>query len=693
MVDLINNHLNQDTSQVSEEAYFFAFEYSYYSNLILSPNGQIQGANLKATQILGYEKTQLLGCDFFSFTFGEDKFLDEPFLFFISEHKGNLPIVEKRIVHSLGTSIWVKQSISVLKGQDGQVSMFFVNLENISFSKAKDELNLENEDIFTAMFHTNNAIKLLISPGDGVIVDVNESACDFYGYSRDKMLSMKITEINTLTQEQIKEEMQKAKKLNQTYFHFPHKLSSGEIRIVEVHSGPVKLKNHIFLFSIIHDITNQYRMEEKINVRIHHDVETGLPNKLFFIQALEKVIKKNHLDRLAVMWLDLDHFKKYKDNNPLSYAEELLRQVGQRLRSSFSEDILIAKMDKDEFALLIKKDISVSSLGDFIIKLKESFEAPFTIFESLVTIGASIGIAIYPEQGTDVSVLLDNSNVALFQAKLKGRGSFQAHDSSLTEELTRRIQLKTALKNLVPEDSMELFYQPVVEINKLRIKGVEALIRWTDPKMDEIPLAAWLDIAKEMHVWKQVFQWVLSKACAQFQLWKKQGHYINTINVNLTSADIEENSFIPVVTENIKKYSILPNYIEFDVPAYELQRLSPDGFKKLYELKDMGIAFNLDHFGIHSVDFDALQKFPLSNIKLDVSLLKSKHKENPSILKALLGMGRAMGSAVVVLGIEEPAQLKEMTELGFQFGQGFYFGKPISADNAFLHWKGSGLIL
>ncbi|MES9858411.1 MAG: sensor domain-containing diguanylate cyclase [Sedimenticola sp.] len=295
----------------------------------------------------------------------------------------------------------------------------------------------DNEDRYRKLFTGSRAIQLILSAKEGLIIDANDAACEYYGYHREDMKALKIADINTLTASEVKEELTKAKEEGRAYYLFKHQLATGRVRDVEVYSSPIRLKGKSLLYTIIHDVTERKIMEEQIKHLGSHDVLTDLPNRALLLDRLEVAIEKakRYSQHIAILFIDLDGFKAINDEMGHRMGDKLLQQISVKLQLSVRKADTVARFGGDEFVLVLTEAGSRKDIARVTNKTQAAIKKPFAIDDEQLLVGCSIGIAIYPQHGTTPDQLIIKADQAMYKAKKRGGNSMHfAPDSTAEKE-------------------------------------------------------------------------------------------------------------------------------------------------------------------------------------------------------------------------------------------------------------------
>ncbi|WP_372715191.1 diguanylate cyclase domain-containing protein, partial [Ilyobacter sp.] len=402
------------------------------------------------------------------------------------------------------------KSVHSVAEYDSNRNLVMGTLYDISRQKSAEEAALEKEEEYRKIFHDHKAVMLMIDLETGEIVDANNSAAEFYGWTREEFIKMKITDINTLSKSEVYNEMERARINNKNYFNFKHRLADGSIRDVEVYSGEIISGRRPRLFSIIHDITKRKEAEEKIKNLAFYDSLTTLPNRRMFSEFLGKAIIQGEKEKfkVALLNIDLDHFKNVNDSFGHHIGDVLLTRVAERLRKNLRKNNIICRLGGDEFAVILEGFSDRKEINYVSNRILKVLKLPFIIDDREIFISASIGVAVYPEDGFDVNTLLKNSDLAMYGAKDRGKNGHYFFSEEMNHATNSKMEIDTQLRNALKNGELQLYYQPKIDVFENKIIGTESLLRWfKDGKLYKSP-SEFIPIAETTGFILEIDRWV-----------------------------------------------------------------------------------------------------------------------------------------------------------------------------------------
>jgi len=434
--------------------------------------------------------------------------------------------------------------------------------------------------------------------------------------------------------------------------------------------------------AVFNDISELKRKDEHIRHQAYHDPLTDLPNRSLFNDRLKVSIR--HASRsnsqLAVIFLDLDHFKNVNDSLGHIVGDQLLQEVAQRLKACIRESDTIARIGGDEFVFLIENlDGPLGVIGFVERMITESIRA-FMIEGNELFVTSSIGISIYPTDGEDEVVLLKNADMAMYHAKQQGRNNFQFYSEIMNDRMEQRINMENGMRKALNQDHFELYYQPIIDLKDERLNGVEALIRWKDPEKGMVSPAEFIPLAEDTGQIVPIGTWVLLEAVRQISTWQKMGLPPIFVSVNVSARQFES-GFYDEVVGVLDEFKVDSNWLTVEITENLIMTNREKVTEVLNRLKDLGVSISIDDFGTGYSSLSYLKNFPLHNLKIDRSFVVDLpgSKESASIAKAIIAMAKSLGLHIVAEGVEDKDQLDFLMAAGCDKIQGYYYYKPMAA--------------
>jgi diguanylate cyclase (GGDEF)-like protein/PAS domain S-box-containing protein len=457
---------------------------------------------------------------------------------------------------------------------------------------------------------------------------------------------------------------------------FPKRLSISAVRDVEG-----KIVNYIGNFE---DITQRKIAEDKIRYLAHHDALTGLPNRFSLHERMEQCIAfARRLDSsLAVMLIDLDHFKTINDTLGHNVGDQLLIQVAKRLQQSVRDSDIVARLGGDEFVVVLSRVEKSTDVIDVAGKIVARVAAPYTIAGHELRTSPSVGVCIYPDDATEIGDLIKNADIAMYHAKAVGRRNYQFYTEKMREEVAQRVTVEHELESALKNGEFVLHYQPQIELDTGRVVGVEALVRWQHPVRGLIPPCNFIPLAEETKLIIPLGKWILEAACRQLKRWHEDGLSDLHVSVNLSAIQFQDNMLPELIRQALAQFGLHARYLHLEITESMAMHHPETGIVMMNTLADIGVKLAIDDFGTGYSSLAYLKIFPVNIIKIDRSFVKDieTDENDAAICEITMLLAQKLGMLVVAEGVETTAQRQFLSNLGCQWVQGYLFSKPLPAD-------------
>lgn len=468
-------------------------------------------------------------------------------------------------------------------------------------------------------------------------------------------------------------------------YRFRHK--NGEYIWVLSRGRPTYDKSGILIRSVgsHSDITSRRHVEEKLSFDALHDDLTGLANRALFNEKVSQVIKyakRNSSLVYAVLFLDIDNFKDINDSMGHKAGDEILKQFALRLQSILFDVDTLARLGGDEFVVLLDSLDATQRAIDIVHRIKESLNKPFQIHNSSLYLTASIGVVIGAQEYTSSEEVLRDSDIAMYHAKNLGKNTFEIFNNSMREEIMKRLELEHDLRRGISNQEFTLVYQPIVNLKTSRLLGFEALIRWNHPDRGLIPPGEFIPIAEQTGLIIPIGEWVFKTACEQMRDWEMKFPAVKrlTISINVSGKQLNYKRFYETVDAILKNTNFDPTRINLEITETVILEDNPDTYHTLMSLTQKGMKLQLDDFGKGQSSLGYIQKYSLSDIKIDRSFVSLIHKKREhGLVKGIIQLARALEINTIAEGIELIEQEAILKSLHCDHGQGFGISIPIPA--------------
>jgi diguanylate cyclase (GGDEF)-like protein/PAS domain S-box-containing protein len=431
------------------------------------------------------------------------------------------------------------------------------------------------------------------------------------------------------------------------------------------------------------DVTQTALAEQKVQELARIDSLTGLPNRNVFLSELDALLARSRRRQktFAVCFLDLDRFKSINDSLGHDAGDELLKLMALRLRGSLRETDLVARLGGDEFVALIEDPGSAADLARVGQKMLEAISESLTLQGLDCRTSASLGIAQYPTDGEDAAALLKHADAAMYRAKDLGKNNVQFYTAELATESARLFALESELRMAVARGELRLHYQPKIEVVSGRLCGVEALLRWHHPTRGLVPPGEFIGLAEERGLIVPLGRWVLQAACRQLRDWRAAGLATVPVAVNLSAKQFVSDSLVDDVQQALQAHGVAATDLEVELTESALMTDPERAGEVLRQLSALGLVLSIDDFGTGYSSLSYLTRFPARVVKIDRSFISGLPEDagNLAITQAVIAMAHSLKLTVVAEGVETPAQLQVLRELGCDQVQGYLLGRPMPA--------------
>lgn len=454
--------------------------------------------------------------------------------------------------------------------------------------------------------------------------------------------------------------------------------------------------NYVFSYAAVLNAQKKLQMKQgELKYIASHDSLTNLFNRREFEDLLDKSISNaiRGNKSLALLLIDLDNFKTTNDTFGHIHGDELLKQFANRLVILTRKGDLLSRVGGDEFTLISPDLSSPTSARQLAERILNELNSPYPISGKLITVTASIGIAIFPEDGYSTEDLLRNADLAMYKAKNSGKNTYQFYTEQLSYSQHRESEVETHLRKALRNDEFELFYQPKYNLITQEIVGAEILLRWNNPILGSIFPSEFIPIAENTGLIVDVGYWVLRRACEQIMKWTNEYNHILSYSINLSPVQLLNIQFMEILEQTLKDYNYPPQYLELEITENLLMANNDEITKVLHKISDLGIKLSLDDFGKGYSSLNRLKTLPIDILKIDKEFISDiqNEKEKVIIIDIIIKLAAELGMDIVAEGIETTQQLKYLVSKKCLLGQGFLLSKPLPADEfaklAFSHFK------
>ncbi|UTV30688.1 EAL domain-containing protein [Photobacterium atrarenae] len=597
-----------------------------------------------------------------------------------SQHK-----IEYRILTKQGQYKWILDCAKVVSYDENGSPLRMSGTQTDITQRKAAEASMQ----LASMVYQNSNEAMVVTNSHGQIIDTNPAFTAITGYQPDEVQgkSPKILVsrhqdrnifdniVNALFADGCwKGEIEQCRKNGTTY--------TAWLSINSIYNPDGSVQRRVAQFA---DITEKKESDQIIWSQANFDALTGLPNRHMFLSQLEQEQRKAHHrgDKVALLFLDLDHFKEINDTLGHHIGDELLKAVAKRLQHCVKETDTVSRLGGDEFTVILSGQKNARGAEQVAQRILSQFARPFSLDVETIYISPSIGITLFPEDGTDADTLLKNADQAMYAAKAQGRNNYRYFTASMQEEALYRRRLGNELRQALGSDQLALHYQPIVDLRSREITKAEALLRWKHPELGFIGPADFIPVAEETGIIVELGDWVFRQAARQVAIWRREFHPAFQISINKSPLQFrEQGNDIHSWIAHLRSLGLPGQAIAIEITEGLLLDASSTVTEKLLAFRDAGIQVSLDDFGTGYSSLSYIKKFDVDNIKIDQSFVRnlSAGSDDMAVCEAIIVMAHKLGLEVVAEGIETEGQRKLLMDAGCDYGQGILFSMPKPAD-------------
>jgi len=686
--DISERKQAEDALRASEETLRATFRQAGVGIFITSPDRRYLQVNDKYCDMLGYTREELL-------QMSSANVLPPEAVGAVQANRNKLirgelqtVIHERQLLRKDGSLIWVNHATSLARGPDGEPTHLITVAEDISERKQAEDALRASEETLRATFR-QAGVGIFITSPDRRYLQVNDKYCDMLGYTREELLQMSSADV-------LPPEAVGAVQANR------NKLMLGELQTVSHErqllrkDGSLIWVNHAtslargqngeptHLITVAEDISERKRAEERLTQLAHYDVLTSLPNRMLFFDRLKHALaeaKRNH-SRAAMMFVDLDRFKNINDTLGHAAGDDLLQQVAERLKESVRASDTVGRLGGDEFAVVLSNLATAGDADAAARKIIARFSEPFRLTQAELFVTASIGIALYPDDSTDQDALIKNADIAMYRAKEEGRNTYAFFSPGMNAQGSERLNMEVMLRRALERKEFVLHYQPKIALQGSRIVGVEALIRWNSKELGPVLPMQFIPLAEETGLIAPIGAWVLKTACAQNKAWQDQGLPPLLMSVNLSPRQFQQKNLVQMIAGTLAETGLDPRSLELEITESMIMQHPEKSSAILQQLHEIGVQLSIDDFGTGYLSFANPKRFPVRRLKIEQSLVRdiTTDADDAAIVTAVIGMAKSLKLEVVAEGVETREQFALLAQLRCDEYQGYYFSKPLPAE-------------
>ena len=561
----------------------------------------------------------------------------------------------------------------------------------------EDQLQQRTIDLerFRSVMDASDDAIFLINRNTMSLIEFNRRACQLLGYTADELQRKTPAELGESSMEQLEVVYDQIIAGNGPSEPLETMIrdKSGRDVSVEIHRQAYQAGNDWIIVGIVHDITRRKESDQRLLKMAHYDSLTGLPNRDLFYTSLQMGLTQAAVSRwkLAVMTVNLDGFKNINETWGHVLGDQTLLEVSKRLARCLNASDTLGRVDGDEFALILMIREGQADTHQILERIRTTLRTPFQIEDQRVVMTASIGVALFPEDGEDARELVRHAYTAMNNAKKKGVDGYRFYTAQMNTEVSERLDLENALREAVQQRAFEIAYQPKVSLEDGSICGLEALLRWPRPDQPRISPAVFVPVLESLALISEVGSWMVESVCAQIALWQRSGLGSFQVAVNVSGQQIEGSGLIADIGKALERHKVDPKWLEVELTESSLMENTSHTITTLQTLKNMGVRISIDDFGTGYSSLAYLRRFPIDKLKIDIAFIRevTSNPQDAAIARAIIELAHSLDLKVIAEGVETPEQRAFLTENHCDQIQGYLVSKPLPLDELELYLRSS----
>ncbi|WLH24479.1 EAL domain-containing protein [Pseudomonas sp. FP215] len=539
---------------------------------------------------------------------------------------------------------------------------------------------------------------VLVTDTQGLIVHVNRAFMEITGYQCEDVMGQRpsLFKSGRHSAHFYQQMFQALESTGEWSGEIWNRRKSGEVypqwqTIRVIHDDQGKVSHYVAVFS---DISAMKNSEHELAHLAHHDPLTDLPNRLLFTDRAEQALASAQVHKrgCALLLMDLDHFKIINDSLGHNVGDQLLKLVAERLSGLFGPGVTLARLGGDEFAVLAESCPQVVQAAALAQRMLNAMKDPFIFDGNQLFISASIGISLFPSDALSAEQLLRNADSALFKAKSAGREGYALYTEELTAHAQHRVEIAGELRRALDQHELRVYYQPVHDLHDSRLVGVEALVRWQHPERGLVPPGEFIPIAERTGLIADIDAWVMDQACRQMCQWLADGAPLSFIAINVSSRLFARRELYEQVAQVLHTTGLDPAFLELEVTESAVMDDPEVALEQLHRLRELGLRLAIDDFGTGYSSLLRLKRLPVQKLKIDQGFVAGLpwDEDDAAIVRVVIALAKSMGMQVHAEGIEQVEQARFLLDQECDMGQGYWFGRPMPADE--IDWARAPLI-
>jgi len=558
----------------------------------------------------------------------------------------------------------------------------YLKNHSLMLEEQLQQRTIDLERFRSAMDVSGDAI-FLINRSTMRLIEFNRHACQVFGYTPEELLCKTPADLSEDSIEQLEVLYDQiiAGRGPSEATETRIRCKDGSFLPVEVHRQAYKTGDDWIIVGIARDITARKETDQRMLKMAHYDTLTGLPNRNLFFTTLQMGLTQASLShwQLAVVTVDLDDFSSVNETWGHLLGDQMLAELGQRLTNCLNVSDTVGRMDGDEFALILMIREGQADPLQTVERIRETLREPFLLDGHSTAMTASIGIALYPNDGDDAHGLIKHANTAMHQAKKVGRDTFRFYTAQMNVDASARQEMEIALREAVQQRAFELFYQPKIGLDDGQVCGLEALLRWPRPGQANVSPAVFVPMLENLGLISEVGNWVITRVCQQIAEWRSAGKGPFQIAVNVSGQQIIEGDLIDSIRQALIDHQIDPHWLEIELTESSLMENTSHTIASLQTLQKLGVKVSIDDFGTGYSSLAYLRRFPIDKLKIDIAFIRevTSNPQDAAIARTIIELAHSLNLQVIAEGVETPEQLAFLRANGCDQVQGYLFSRPL----------------
>ncbi|WP_457793065.1 putative bifunctional diguanylate cyclase/phosphodiesterase [Pseudomonas syringae] len=541
---------------------------------------------------------------------------------------------------------------------------------------------IDLERFRTVMDASEDAI-FLINRNTMSLIEFNRRACQLLGYTAEELAHKTPAELGETSMENLEVVYDQiiAGKGPSEPLETQIRDKSGRDVEVEIHRQAYRTGEDWVIVGIVRDITQRKESDQRLLTMAHYDTLTGLPNRDLFFTSLQMGLTQAAVSRwkLATLTVNLDGFKNINETWGHVLGDQVLLEVSHRLSECINASDTLGRVDGDQFALILMIRVGQPDTRQTLERIRKALRVPFMVEGQSIVMTASIGIALYPEDGEDARELVRHAYTAMNSAKKIGPDTYRFYTAQMNADVSARLDLEAALRDAVEKQAFEIVYQPKLSLVTGRICGLEALLRWPRSGQQSVSPAVFVPVLESLGLIGEVGNWVVDRVCAQIAHWQRTGLGLFQVAVNVSGQQISNSSLVADIRQALTNHRVAPQWLEVELTESSLMENTSHTIATLETLKANGVSISIDDFGTGYSSLAYLRRFPIDKLKIDIAFIRevTSNPQDAAIARAIIELAHSLGLKVIAEGVETPEQLAFLRDNQCDQIQGYLISKPL----------------